>query len=104
METSNRTQDILERIQKILDEKVNPQLALHNGSAIATEFDETENAAYIKFCGACAACMSSTETFETLVEKEILSGCPDVKKVLIDDSVSEDILEMARKILNKELV
>lgn len=104
METSNRTQEILERIQKILDEKVNPQLALHNGSAIATEFDETENAAYIKFCGACAACMSSTETFETLVEKEILSGCPDVKKVLIDDSVSEDILEMARKILNKELV
>lgn len=104
METVCTTAEILKMVQRVLDERVNPHLALHNGSAIATEFDETENAAYIKFCGACAACMSSTETFETLVEKEILSGCPDVKKVLIDDSVSEDILEMARKILNKELV
>lgn len=102
METSNRTQEILERIQKILDEKVNPQLALHNGSAGVTHFDYISNTAYIKFYGACAACMSSSDIFENVIEKEILTACPDVKKVLVDDTVSEDILEMARNILNKE--
>ena len=102
METSNRTQEILERIQKILDEKVNPQLALHNGSAGVTDFDCDSKTVYIKFYGACASCMSSSDTFENVIEKEILTACPDVEKVLVDDSVSEDLLEMARKILNKE--
>lgn len=103
METANKTQEILEKIQKILDEKVNPQLALHNGSAGATDYDCLSSTAYIKFYGACAACMSSSDTFENVIEKEILTNCPDVKKVLVDDTVSDDILEMARKILNKEL-
>ncbi|MGN0735478.1 MAG: NifU family protein [Anaerovoracaceae bacterium] len=103
METENKTREILDKVQKILDEKVNPQLALHNGSAGATDFDCTTKTAYIKFYGACASCMSSSDTFENLIEKEILSACPDVKEVLADDSVSEELLEMARKILNKEL-
>ena len=102
METVCTTAEILKMVQRVLDERVNPHLALHNGSAGVTDFDCDSKTVYIKFYGACAACMSSSDTFENVIEKEILTACPDVEKVLVDDSVNEDLLEMARKILNKE--
>lgn len=89
-----------EIIQKVLDEKVNVQLALHNGSAGLTEIKD--GVAKIKFYGACASCMASSDTFESVVKKEIKNACHEVKDVVIDETVSEDLLEMARRILNKE--
>ena len=89
-----------EIIQKVLDEKVNVQLALHNGSAGLTEIKD--GVAKIKFYGACASCMASSDTFEDVVKKEIMAACPEIKDVVIDENIGEDLLEMARRILNKE--
>ena len=89
-------------IQKILEEKVNPTLAAHFGGAILTELDD-EGTAWIKMTGACASCGSAQETIENVVGEALKAACPYVKDVALDNSVSEDILEMARKILNKEL-
>jgi len=90
-----------EKIQSILDEKINAQLQLHNGSAQLTYIEN--GVAGIKFLGACASCVSSSETFETIVRNTILEEVPEVTDVVIDDTVSEDLLAMARKILNKEI-
>ena len=46
--------------------------------------------------------MASSDTFDGVVKKEILSACPELTDVVIDDATSWDLLEMARKILNKE--
>ena len=89
-----------EKIQKILYEKVNTKLALHNGSAGLSGIEN--GTAKIKFYGACASCMASSDTFDGVVKKEILSACPELTDVVIDDATSWDLLEMARKILNKE--
>ena len=32
-----------------------------------------------------------------------MGGCPEVKDVVLDTSVSEDLLDMARKIFNGEI-
>ena len=89
-------------IQKILEEKVNPTLAAHFGGAILTELDD-EGTAWIKMTGACASCGSAQETIENIVAAKLKESCPYVTSVSLDDSVSEDLLEMARKILNKQL-
>ena len=91
-----------ENIQHILDEKINVQLALHNGSAELTDITE-DGVARVKFLGACASCMASADTFETVVKAAILENVEGITDVVIDDTVSQDLLDMARRILNKGL-
>lgn len=85
-------------IQKIIDEVINVQLALHGGSASLTAFED--GVAWVKFHGACASCMSSSDTLEVVVKEAILQKLPEVKDVQLDMTVSEDLLDMARKILS----
>jgi len=94
-------QEIKEKIQQVLDEKINGQLSLHNGSAELTSI--RDGVARVKFLGACASCMASADTFETVVKASIMEAVPEVKDVVIDDTVSQDLLDMARRILNKEI-
>ena len=77
---------------------INVQLALHGGSASLTAFED--GVAWVKFHGACASCMSSSDTLEVVVKEAILQKLPEVKDVQLDMTVSEDLLDMARKILS----
>ena len=92
---------IREKIQKILEETVNLQLAAHNGRASLSDF--ADGVAWVRFHGACANCMSASETLEDVVKEAILQAVPEVKDVRLDDTVSEELLDMARKLLNHEL-
>ncbi|MBR5229943.1 MAG: NifU family protein [Firmicutes bacterium] len=91
-----------EKIQEILDEKINVQLALHNGSAELTGITE-DGVAKVKFLGACASCMASADTFESVVRAAIMENVEGVTDVVIDNTVSQDLIDMARRILNKEI-
>jgi Fe-S cluster biogenesis protein NfuA len=88
-------------IEKILDDKVNPALASHYGAAELSDYDS--GVAYVRFTGACSTCPSSRYTLEDVVRAEIMGALPDVADVVLDTSVSEDLLDFAKKILNKEV-
>ena len=94
------SQNIREKIQEILNEVVNVQLQLHGGSAELTAYED--GVAWVKFHGACAQCMSSYDTLEFVVKEGIMKALPEVRDVRLDDSVSSDLLDMARKILSGE--
>jgi Fe-S cluster biogenesis protein NfuA len=89
--------DVKEKIQKILDDDINVKLILHGGGASLTSFED--GVAKIKFTGACAACMSQTDTFDDVVKTAIINGVPEVKDVMVDDNVSDELLDFARQIL-----
>jgi Fe/S biogenesis protein NfuA len=88
-------------ITKILAEKVNPLLASHYGAAELTGYED--GTAYVRFTGACATCPSAQYTLEEVVRAEITAALPDVKDVSLDTGVSEDLIDFAKKILNKEV-
>ena len=88
-------------IRKILKEKVDPILANHYGGATLTAIED--GVAYIRFTGACAQCPSAQDTLEQVVRDAVMSECGEVKDVRLDTTVSEDLLDMARKILNHEI-
>lgn len=88
-------------IQRIIDEVVNVQLDLHGGSAQLTHYED--GVAWVKFLGACAGCMSASDTLETVVKAAIMDELPEVKDVQLDLSVSQDLLDFARKILDGEV-
>ena len=89
---------IHEQIDNIIKTKVNPVLADHFGSATLTKYEN--KIAYVKLNGTCASCLSAQDTLELTIKEIILKELPEVSDVKLDTSVSEDILDMARKILN----
>lgn len=89
-----------DKIEKVLEEKINPALAEHFGKAVFTGCDD--GVVNIRLTGACGGCPASAETFEYVVKKHIMEDCPEVKDVVLDTSVSQELLDFARKILNKE--
>ena len=89
-----------QRINVILDQ-LNEQLALHDGSCKLTGI--VDGVARIKFYGACANCMSQSDTFDDVIKATLLEEVPNLKDVIVDESMPEDMLEMARKILRGEM-
>ncbi|HZK02515.1 MAG TPA: NifU family protein [Anaerovoracaceae bacterium] len=90
-----------DKVQKLLDEKVNPLLAQHFGGATLTGIEN--NVAKVRFVGACGSCPSAQFTLEDTVKSILMEALPDLEDVVLDTSVSEDLIDMAKKILNKEL-
>ncbi|MDD3169417.1 MAG: NifU family protein [Eubacteriales bacterium] len=89
-----------EKIKRVLAEKVDPLLESHFGGVVLSAFEN--GTAYVKLTGACSACPSAQYTIEDVVKGIVLEALPEVKDVVLDTSVSEDLLDMARKILNKD--
>ena len=92
---------MLDRIEKVLDEKVRPQLSEHGGAIRSVEF---EDGIYrFEFLGACSGCPSAYISTEEIVGKELMDAIPEIKHVVLIQSISEDLLEQARKILHHEM-
>lgn len=89
------------KIEKALKEKVDPVLAEHYGGAVLTGYED--GVAKVRLTGACASCPSAQSTIEDVVKDILLQECDQVKDVVLDTSVSQDLIDMARKILNKEI-
>jgi len=90
-----------ERIKRVLAEKVDPVLASHFGGAELTAFED--DIAYVKLTGSCSTCPSARYTVEDVVKQIVMEEIPEVKDVVLDTSVDESLLDMARKILKKEI-
>lgn len=90
-----------EQITKVLKDKVDPVLAAHYGGAVLTKLED--GVAFVRLTGACASCPSAQMTIEDVVKETVLANVEGIKDVILDTSVSEDLLDMARKILNKDI-
>lgn len=90
-----------ERIKKVLEENVNPILEKHFGASELSAFED--GVVYVRMTGACGSCPSAQGTVEDIVKAEIMDRIPEVKDVRLDTSVSDDLIDMAKRILNKEV-
>ena len=90
-----------EKIERILDEQVRPYLRSHGGDVQVKEF--TDGVLYVELLGQCSNCPSSTITTQNVIEEALRQELPQIQKVVLDQPVSEELLEMARKILGHEL-
>ena len=91
--------NLRDRIEKVLDEKVRPSLLDHGGNVVVKEIDG--DILGIELQGACASCPSAYITTEQLIEEEVTQEVPEISKVVLIQSVSEDLLAQARSILKK---
>ena len=89
------------KIQQVIEEKVNPLLASHFGGAALTGLEN--NVAKIRMTGACGSCPSAQYTLEDVIKNILMEAIPELEDVVLDTSVSDDLIDMAKKILNKEI-
>jgi len=85
-------------IQKILEVNVRPKLAEHYGNIeLACVKDGIVE---VRLLGKCKRCLSAKYTIEDLVQAELKKAIPSIKKVILKNEVSEELLEQARKLLS----
>ena len=68
------------KIQKLLDEKVNPMVAQHGGQIDLVDY--VNKTAYIRMSGGCQGCSASKATLKQGVEKAIFEAFPRVRQVI----------------------
>jgi Fe-S cluster biogenesis protein NfuA len=68
------------RLQKLLDEKVNPMVASHGGHIELTDY--ANRTAFIMMTGGCQGCSSSKATLQQGVQQAIFEAFPRVKRVV----------------------
>ncbi len=91
----------LEQIDQVLEEQVRPRLLSHGGNLTLLGFEE--GIVKVRFTGQCSGCPSADLTMETLVRDKLTAAIPQIKDVVLEQSVSEDLLAFAKKILNHEV-
>ena len=88
----------LEKIEAVLNEQVRPALRAHGGEL---EVDHLEDGVlYVKLRGQSAGCPAADLTNETLVEAELVKALPElVRKVVVVQTVSDELWEQAKRLL-----
>ena len=89
-----------EQIKKALVEKVNPILGEHSGGAVMTKLED--GVVTVRLTGACSGCPSAQMTTEEIVKEILMEEIEGAKDVKLDTSVSDDLIEMARKLMRGE--
>lgn len=87
----------LEEIEQVLDKRVRPLLAQHDGDMQVVDFKD--GVLRFRMLGQCGNCPSAVVTAEELVAPPLKEALPQIKQVVLDTSVSDEILDMARSIL-----
>ncbi|MBV7273330.1 NifU family protein [Clostridium sp. PL3] len=91
---------IEDKIKRVIDEKIKPYLREHNGDIEVIEIEN--NVLKIRLLGQCSNCASAKYTVENLVETCIKKAIPEIDRVELESSISEEMLDMARKILSRK--
>ena len=89
-----------EQVKTILEEKVNPILGEHSGGAVMTKLED--GVVTVRLTGACSGCPSAQMTTEEIVKDILMEDLDWVKDVKLDTSVSDDLIEMAKKLMRGE--
>ena len=89
-----------EQVKTILVEKVNPILGEHSGGAVMTKLED--GVVTVRLTGACSGCPSAQMTTEEIVKDILMEELDWVKDVKLDTSVSDDLIELAKKLMRGE--
>jgi Fe/S biogenesis protein NfuA len=71
---------VAEKVQQIIDEKINPSVASHGGHV--SLIDVKDNVAYVQFGGGCQGCGMVDVTLKQGVEVLIKESVPEIREIL----------------------
>lgn len=87
----------LKDIEKVLDEKVRPSLASHQGNVTIVEYKD--KVLKVRLTGKCSGCPSAQLTTENVIASAVKDEIPEIEDVILVTGVSDDLIEQAKMIL-----
>ena len=84
-------------LETILDEYVRPLLHAHGGDLEV--IDVTDGILQFRFLGQCSGCAAADLTTEDLVQTVVQEHLPQIKRAVLVQDVSEELLDQARTLL-----
>ncbi len=88
---------IREQIEMILNKKVRPALAKHEGNVTVLSLEN--NILKVRLTGKCSGCPAASRTNEELIAAEVKAALPSVADVVLVEETSQELLDEARKLL-----
>ena len=70
-----------DKIQKIIDEDINPGLAMHGGYITIHDFDEERKFLKLTMGGGCHGCASSKVSMAFAVERHLMAVFPEIVEI-----------------------
>lgn len=90
-----------EKLTSVIKNDIGPLLQEHGGGLEVVSYEDKRLG--VKLTGSCVSCPHLSSTFEDIVKKIILKKVPEIEEVVLIKGISEDLLDMARNILNKNI-
>lgn len=82
-----------------MDARVRPYLRSHGG-AVQIESLDARGVLGVRLTGACVGCPAADLSMQTVVREELLDAMPELTDVVLVGSVSDDLLNQARWLLD----
>lgn len=86
-------------IKTIISDEIRPILLKHYGDIEVISFKD--GVLYIKLLGQCNNCPSAKYTIQYVIEDKLKEKVPEIKKVVLHNETSDELLNFARGILQK---
>lgn len=90
---------MFERVEKVIKEKIRPYMQDHLGDIKLLSVEG--GVVSIRLLGQCSGCPSAKYTVEDVIEGRLKEELPEISSVVVEQGVSEELLEIARKFLNR---
>ena len=74
--------EMIERIEKVLEQDVRPSLLSHEGNVQIVSYEGKSKILRVRLTGQCSGCPSAQLTTEEVIEKAVKEKIPEVEQVL----------------------
>ncbi|SMP58942.1 NifU family protein [Anoxynatronum buryatiense] len=98
---TRKTTCTTEVIETILNEQVRPRLQSDGGDVELVSWDSNTKEVILRLRGQCCSCPHSQETIDRIVVKELQEHLPEAVSIRVETGLSEDLLALARDMLNR---
>lgn len=85
------------QLEEVLDTEVRPYLREHGGEIEISDF--ANGILRVRMFGGCSNCPSVQITLKEIVCQAVKGRCPQVEEVILDESVSEGLVDFAKELL-----
>lgn len=89
--------ELVQKVEKVLEDKVRPMLHSHGGEVQLVAC--SGGVVSVELLGACSGCPAADLSTRGYIEDTLRAELPEIQRVELADSVSPELLEMARRIL-----
>ncbi len=95
----NDDRNITSEVEAVLDEYVRPFLAGHGGDLKVAGVEG--GIVFFHFTGRCAGCAAASLTTEELINRELAAHVPGIKKAVLANGISPELLEQTMALLRE---